>query len=71
MTALRFVPESEVRVSEEVAELRAKCMSRNYAILDGSAAVDCLETYSRFFDYSSDAWDDWRLGIHETVRELS
>ena len=65
MTALRFVPEAGVNMSDEIVELRAKCMSRNYAILDGSTAVGCLESYSRFFDYSSEAWGDWRLDIQD------
>ena len=59
--SLQFLSESDVGSGEDLRVARAQCISRNLHILSGSAGLEALALYSRFFFFSDAVWGDWRL----------
>ena len=61
---LQFIGRNHISVAcdETLGDLREECIRRNLEILSGDACVILLATYTQYFQYDSDVWDDWNMG---------
>ena len=64
---LQFLAGPCVEPSEDMQKLREECITRNYEILSGDAALGCLSAYSEYFNYEDERWNYWRLDHNDSV----
>ena len=61
---VQFIPSAtDAAPSEDILELRSKCIRLNLDILLGKAADELLAIYSSYFDFTAEVWKDWRLDV--------